>query len=133
MNHRDRRLAKADEDAPERLREKIAALEAQMARRKAINAAIRKGPGWEARMVLTDDEKAELLNHARAWAPYSLSNLGGQITKARERLAGLEARNDRQIRAAEAGIAEWVRHLEAGQRAQAWKAKLREIEALLGD
>jgi hypothetical protein len=85
-----------DPDAIERLRERIAELEARRERMKAINHAIRKGPGWEARIAppLTDDEREDLIRAARfsgsAGCPaYALQNLGGNLTRQRARLARL--------------------------------------------
>lgn len=95
----DRAIYDDDPDALEQLRERIAGLEARRDRMKAINRAIRKGAGWEARIAppLTDDERAELASLAHAWAgvykpgypPYALQNLAGNLTRQRQRLARL--------------------------------------------
>jgi hypothetical protein len=93
-----------DADAVERLRERIAELEAERGRMKAINREIDKGDGWEARIVppLTDAERKELIRVA-AYQPhlckngrprfpsYALQNLGGNISRQRKRLERLEA------------------------------------------
>jgi hypothetical protein len=91
-----------DPDAIEQLRSRIADLEARRERMKAINKTIRRGPGWEARIVppLTEAERADLTSIAHAWAgvykpgypPYALQNLAGNITRQRKRLAELTAR-----------------------------------------
>jgi hypothetical protein len=85
-----------DPDAIEQLRSRIADLEARRERMKAINKTIRRGPGWEARIVppLTEAERADLTSIAHAWAgvykpgypPYALQNLAGNITRQRKRL-----------------------------------------------
>lgn len=87
-----------DPDAIERLTERIAHLEAERERIKAFNASCRKGaPDWA---LLTDRERKSLESVARV-APYSLgkgggfpgyhlTNLGGNITRQRQRLARLE-------------------------------------------
>lgn len=102
----ERSIFSDDPDAPERLRERIAGLEAQRARMKAINAQVRKGPGWQARLEaaginLTDHERADLVAvakyqpyyctpHGPVFPPYALSNLGGNIARLRKRLAEVE-------------------------------------------
>lgn len=87
-----------DVDAIERLREKIAGLEAARERIKTINKAARSGDGWTDRIdpPLTDDERGDLLRHAKysvsdkpGYPAYVLQNLGGQITKSRQRLQDL--------------------------------------------
>lgn len=104
----ERSIFSDDPDAPERLRERIAGLEAQRVRMKAINAQVRKGPGWGARLeaagiTITDDERAELLSvakfqpyycteHGPVFPPYALSNLGGNIGRLRKRLSEIEQR-----------------------------------------
>jgi len=99
----DRAIYSDDPDAIEALEAKIAGLEATRARVKAINAAIRKGPGWEARIVpaLTEAETKALLDvaryqpyyepHKKGFPSYHLQNIGGNITRARQRLAQLKA------------------------------------------
>jgi hypothetical protein len=95
-----------DHDAIDRLREKLSGLEASRDRMKACNVAIRKH-GLERLMQpdppfqLTEAEIKDLLSvvqhqayyHAekRGYPPYALNNLGGTITRTRQRLAALEA------------------------------------------
>lgn len=91
-----------DPDAPERLRERIAELEAKRDRMKRINAEIKKGASWEARLTaagapLTDDEKRMLLDVARfqpfygcKFPPYAFTNLGGNIRRLKGRLPAAE-------------------------------------------
>jgi hypothetical protein len=89
-----------DPDAIARLAERIAGLEAERVRKKAINAAIRKGEGWEARLdpALTEGERRALLHHARfspgqngkiEYPAYVFQNLGGNINRQKKRLAQL--------------------------------------------
>jgi hypothetical protein len=96
-----------DPDAPERLRERIAGLEAEQDRMKKINRICRKGAGWEARLaeagiVMTEQEQKVLADVARfqpyyikngcpTFPPYALSNLGGNIRRLKDRLAQIEA------------------------------------------
>ena len=84
-----------DEDAIERLEEKIAGLEAERERVKFINAKIRKGV--ELRDIgLTDAEIRDLASNAKVWGKviypaYVLQNLGGNISRCKKRLATLKA------------------------------------------
>jgi hypothetical protein len=86
-----------DADALERLREKVARLEAKRERIKRYNASARKGAADPS--ILSDAERADLVSCVRcrqadAGGPfpgYVLRNLGGNITRARKRLAELEA------------------------------------------
>jgi hypothetical protein len=96
-----------DPDAPERLRERIAGLEAEQERMKKINRICRKGAGWEERLaaagiVMTEREQKVLADVARfqpyyikngcpTFPPYALSNLGGNIRRLKDRLAQIEA------------------------------------------
>lgn len=87
-----------DPDAIERLRERIAGLEAERDRMKAINREVRRGSGWAERVdpPLTDDERTVLADTARfsgvaGYPAYALSNLGANIRRNRERLERLEA------------------------------------------
>lgn len=89
-----------DEDALDRLRARIATAEARRDRMKAINAEIRRGPGWEGRITppLSEDERTDLLNLARfgahrkpGYPPCAFQNLTGNLTRYRQRLARLEA------------------------------------------
>lgn len=99
----DQAIYSDDPDAIERLREKIAALEGQRDRIKAYNASCRKAAksGGVGDVALLDaSEQADLattirvcpyqLRAGHALPAYKLSNLGGTITNARKRLAGLE-------------------------------------------
>ncbi len=91
-----------DPDAPERLREKLAKLEAERDRWTAYNKACRKAgrATAEALAMLDDAQRADLASLARvaSWqlrangaAPaYLTSNLGGNISRLRERLERLE-------------------------------------------
>lgn len=97
----DRAIYSDDHDAIEKLEARIADLEAERARVKLVNTQIRRGAGWEARIVppLTDRERQTLLNVAqfqpfydpqhKGFPPYHLQNLGGNITRQRQRLAQL--------------------------------------------
>ena len=107
-----------DPDAPERLREKIAALEARRTRMKAINKEIGKGLGWEGRLAaagvtLTEKEKTDLLNVAKfqpyyckhgapVFPPYTFQNLGANIRRLKERLKTVDALAAQRPRVAEA-------------------------------
>lgn len=85
-----------DDDAVQRLEEKIATLEAERDRIKRYNASCRKGAPDPS--ILTEAELADLtsvLRHAPfqskggAFPSYKLSNLGKTITTARKRLESL--------------------------------------------
>lgn len=91
-----------DPDAVERLTAKLASLEAERERIKVVNKLIRKS-GFEAvRDQLTDIEQKELLSLAhhsnyhqpltRGFPAYQLQNLGGTITRTRQRLAVLKGK-----------------------------------------
>lgn len=109
----ERAIYSDDPDAPDRLREKIAALEAERDRAKTINAAIRKvakahpGGGAEANagtlrdMValgyINDKEAASLARsyaiqpyHGLGFPAYHLTNLGANIRRQKQRLAEIE-------------------------------------------
>jgi hypothetical protein len=89
-----------DVDVIERLQEKIASLEAERERIKAINACVRKHGLGALQTHLdppaTDAEISELIELARlcpyhaveqkGFPSYKLQNLGGNITRARQRL-----------------------------------------------
>jgi len=91
-----------DPDAVDRLRAKVAELEAERDRWTAYNAACRKaGRATAEALALLDDRQRASLESVAKYAAYQLrkagqapgyvtSNLSGQITKARERLASLE-------------------------------------------
>jgi hypothetical protein len=89
-----------DDDAIERLTEKIAGMEAERARIKEVNRLVRGAKGDAAKFAalpLTEAEREELIKLARicpyhqsltrGFPAYALSNLGGNITRARARLA----------------------------------------------
>ena len=100
-----------DPDAPERLRERIAGMEAQRDRIKAYNASARSAArtGGVGDLSLLDErQRADVLSIAK-YAPYqlrpgaglpayALSNLGGNIGRLRERLAVLEHPRPRLFR-----------------------------------
>jgi len=93
----DRSIFSDDPDAPERLRERIAELEAQRDTRKRANAAYKRG-GIQAVRAEVGDKIA--LDGARTmqlcpwekvpFPPYSISNLGANIRRLRERLSQVE-------------------------------------------
>ena len=87
-----------DEDAVERLRERIAGLEAERETRKAANAAYRKAHRAEL-AAMTAYERSNVV----PWPTYSLSNLTGNIGRLRDRLADLERRAARLAEAEAAG------------------------------
>jgi uncharacterized small protein (DUF1192 family) len=86
-----------DADAIERLRERIAALEAERERIKAYNASCRRG---QPDPSLLDERQRETLESVRRVSPfalgksgafpgYALSNLNGNLARTRQRLARL--------------------------------------------
>jgi hypothetical protein len=92
-----------DDDASQRLRERIADLEAQRARITAYNAACRKAGRCtaEALAMLDDRQRADLdsvtryapyqLGKAGQMPAYALSNLSGNLSQQRARLARMES------------------------------------------
>lgn len=92
----DRSIYSDDEDAVERLEERVTALEAERDRIKAYNASCRKGaPDLS---LLDEDQKADLASCLRfqpyackngAMPGYVLTNLGGNIRRNKERLEAL--------------------------------------------
>ena len=80
-----------DEDATERLRERIEEREAELARRKAANAAARRGADWRA--GLTDADVARGERNMAYWpggtdVPFpDVKNLAAAIRRDRKRLA----------------------------------------------
>lgn len=105
----DHAIYRDDPDAIERLEERIADLESERVRKKAINAAIRKGEGWEARLdpPLSERERRELLDHARfspgqngnvSYPAYVFQNLGGNINRQKQRLAQLRREREEATR-----------------------------------
>ena len=116
----DRSIYSDDEDAIERLEERIEALEAERARIKAINAAFRKHKidlakidpdspeleqAWAALepLNMTAEEWREIgdgfrfLRHGKGYPPYTLKNLGGNINRQKKRLAALKADAARKV------------------------------------
>lgn len=87
-----------DHDAIDRLRERIAELEAERDRIKAYNATCRKGSTPDPSLL--DDKQRRDLAVAQQYQPhackngrfpgYGLSNLSGNISRQRKRLAQLE-------------------------------------------
>jgi len=97
-----------DPDALEALDAKIAGLEAQRDRMKAINKEIRKGAGWNDRLTLSDDEKTDLETSAKysgtvGYPAYALTNIGATIRTAQKRKADISARHEISRLATEAG------------------------------
>jgi hypothetical protein len=91
----DRTIFTDDADAIERLREKAARLEAERDRKKAINAAMKKGAGWSDRIEppLTAEERDELASWARVGRMGfgDLTNISAEIRRCRQRIAEIEA------------------------------------------
>jgi hypothetical protein len=113
----DHAIYSDDVDALDRMRERIADLEAKRDRMKDVNKAIRKH-GLKALIqqpcppfLLTDEEKRELLKlmdlcpyhhiDTKGFPSYALQNLGGNITRNRARLADLETRAAQRARVRE--------------------------------
>lgn len=80
----ERAIYSDDEDATERLRERIAELEARREAMKVANAAFRKAHRDELKAM-----SAYARGRAMPHPSYELSNLGGQISRYRARLAAL--------------------------------------------
>lgn len=80
----DHAIYSDDPDAIERLTEKIAGMEAEREAMKAANTAYRKVHGAELR-AMGAYERSQAVPHAA----YELQNLGGNITRCRQRLAFL--------------------------------------------
>ena len=80
----DHAIYSDDEDAVERLEERIAELEAQREHRKTANAAYRKAHRAEL-AAMSPYERYQ----AVPYPGYSLSNIGGNISRLRDRLATL--------------------------------------------
>lgn len=94
----DRAIYSDDPDAADRLRERIAGLEAERETRKAANAAYRKAHRAElAGMTVYQRSQAV------PWPTYSLSNLTANIARLRDRLVDVERRAARSARAESAG------------------------------
>jgi phage shock protein A len=86
-----------DPDAIQALEARIAKLEAERGRIKAYNASCRKGQQRDL-SLLDEAQKADLLRilgvgmagRNGAFPSYALTNLGGNIARNRERLAGMQ-------------------------------------------
>ncbi len=96
----DRPIMSGDSDAVERLREKLAEMEAQRDRMKAVNAAhakfLKKPDSLDA-SPLSDDDKALIRRYIApySWephpfAPFRFTNLGARIRDQKARLEALE-------------------------------------------
>lgn len=96
----ERIIRSKDPAATTKLRAKLALLEAEQTRRRAINAAFRKGGLDAAKNLLTPDDIADLDRvaryqsyyrpHERGFPPYALSNLAGNIRSVKKRIEALE-------------------------------------------
>lgn len=106
-----------DEDAVERLREKVAALEAERERIKAYNKSCRVAakegrqlgnlsllcPSWRERLETIARTRPQHLEKGGRVPAYALTNLGGNISRAKERLTEIERRTKRREEAEAAG------------------------------
>lgn len=106
----DRSIYSDDEDAVERLRERIAGLEAERDRIKAYNASCRKGGPDPA--ILDEAQRADLVRCLRyqayackggAFPAYALTNLSGNIKRNRDRLTEIERQTQQRGRAVDSG------------------------------
>lgn len=92
----DNAIYSDDIDAVDRLKEKIAGLEAERERIKVVNRLVRKHGLAGAADQLTEAERTELIKlsaiqayyqpEKKGFPPYVLSNLGGNISRLRKRL-----------------------------------------------
>jgi hypothetical protein len=87
----DHAIYSDDPDAIERLRERISELEAKREQMKAANAAYRK----EHRAELKEMTPYQR-HHAVPFPSYALTNLSGNLTRNKKRLAALEAKAARE-------------------------------------
>lgn len=99
----ERAIYDDDPDAIERLTEKLAGLEAERARWKAYNAAARKGSpaaldelDARQRAEVASLVKISRITEGGPVPSYLLTNLGGNITRTRQRLARLTAAAERE-------------------------------------
>jgi Domain of unknown function (DUF3560) len=102
----ERAIYSDDHDAVERLRERVAELEAQREWIKRYNATCRKGAPDPA--ILSAEQRAELASCISVWGDvqckggrfpsYVLTNLGGNISRQRKRLEALEAQPPPAVR-----------------------------------
>lgn len=95
----ERAIYSDDADAPERLREKIAEMEAKRARMVARNAEFRKTHRAELKAAAGAYERSMMMPHQA----YELQNLGGNITRARKRLELLSGQPNRAAAAKREG------------------------------
>ena len=89
----DQSIYSDDPDAIERLQEKIDGLEERRDRIKDLNRRIRKGESLD-NLGLTEKEIGDLAmaaawHNRKTFPPYILQNLGGNINRAKKRLAEL--------------------------------------------
>lgn len=112
----ERAIYSDDPDAPERLRERIAELEAEREEKKARNRAFRKEHAGELK-AMSAYQRSQAVPHPS----YELQNLGGNIGRQKARLAQLEREQthgprDRLISARYAGeCADCGAPIERGQ------------------
>ncbi len=99
-------ISSDDPDAPEKLHERLAKLEREREEMKRVNAQFRKG-GWGAVEGLSDEtrERLKAIMAQAPWVrvpfePYSLSNLGANIRRIKERIEELQAKTEEPPRAA---------------------------------
>jgi hypothetical protein len=93
-----------DPDALQQLEARIAALEAERDAIKAYNASCRKGaPNSEGLNERQRSHYADHIAKALPFPPYVLQNLGGNITRNRQRLEQVKRLQARQERTAQAG------------------------------
>lgn len=107
----DTSIRREDPAAAAKLRTKIAGLEAQLARRKEINARLRQGAALDT-LDLSAAERIDLESvspsrlyygerHAAetGYPPYAIQNISGTLRRLRERLPALELREAQRARA----------------------------------
>lgn len=109
----DRNIYSDDDDAIEALQARIADLEAEQARRKAINATIRKQGFAAAEALMTEADKASLLSVAqhqsyydplhKGFPPYAMTSTSANIRRLRERIATIKVQQERAERAEQNG------------------------------
>lgn len=97
-----------DPDAVEALQVRILELEADRDRRKASNAAFRKGDAvWSAFLGITPEQAAvrrQIIMEGYSWCQqphptYELTNLGGNIRRLKQRIVDVQRRQERQAAA----------------------------------
>lgn len=114
----DRAIYRDDTDALEQLDARIAALEADRARKKQINAEIRRGAGWAERLnpPLTAAEQRDLemaarFNNTIGYPAYAFTNLSSNIRRQAQRRAALAETAAQRARVA--AVLEQERHRDA--------------------